>query len=382
MASKRTNGTGSVYRDRSRGTWVGEAIIDGKRRRVVRPTKVLASAAILALLRDDSEGIAVPDGNATVSTVLDLWAARVLANRPLAPSSAENYDWALRVLRSELGGVRLRSLDVARIEKALDRIATGTTGGARGRPVSQRTLKLMRSTLAQALDFAVRRKMIASNPARIAELTPTAARTTPRRALTPAEAETLWSALDGERLGPLFKLMLTTGLRPGEALGVTWSAVDLDAGRLEVLRAVRRENGRPVLVDVLKTDASHRTISLPAPAVDVLRAQRVAVTAARLAAARWTDADLAFPTASGGPWDPSNVRKELTRICTAAGIERITPHELRHSAASLLSDRGVPLELIADLLGHRDVTMLARVYRHRLRPTADAAVAVMAELFG
>ena len=156
MASKRTNGTGSVYRDRSRGTWVGEALIDGKRRRVVRPTKVLASAAILALLRDDAEGIAVANGNATVSTVLDLWAARVLANRPLAPSSAENYEWALRVLRSDLGGVRLRSLDVARIEKALDRIATGTAGGARGRPVSQRTLKLMRSTLAQALDALAR----------------------------------------------------------------------------------------------------------------------------------------------------------------------------------------------------------------------------------
>ena len=70
------------------------------------------------------------------------------------------------------------------------------------------------------------------------------------------------------------------------------------------------------------------------------------------------------------------------RICTDAGIERVRPHELRHSAASILSDQGVPLELIADLLGHVDVTMLARTYRHRLRPSADAAVDVMGRLFG
>ena len=128
--------------------------------------------------------------------VLDLWRSRTLANRDLAPGTVENYDWALRVLSAELGKVRLRTLDIARIEKALDRIATGTTDGARGKPVSARTLKLMRSTLAQALDVGVRHKLIAANPARIAELTPTAPRTQQRRALTPDEAEVLWQALE------------------------------------------------------------------------------------------------------------------------------------------------------------------------------------------
>ena len=104
----------------------------------------------------------------------------------------------------------------------------------------------------------------------------------------------------------------------------------------------------------------------------------------KLAARVWAkvDADLVFPTAQGTPWDLSNARDELTRICAEAGIARITPHELRHSCASILNDRGVPLELIADLLGHVDTTMLARTYRHRLRPSADAAVEVMGALFG
>ena len=178
--------------------------------------------------------------------------------------------------------------------------------------------------------------------------------------------------------------MLVTGLRPGEALGLCWDAVDLDAGRLHVRRAVRRERGRAVLVSEVKTTGSWRTIGLPDPAIDVLRAQRKAVAEVRLAARVWAtvDADLVFPTAQGTPWDLSNARDELTRICAEVGIARITPHELRHSCASILNDRGVPLELIADLLGHVDTTMLARTYRHRLRPSADAAVEVMGALFG
>lgn len=382
--ARRVNGEGTIFRDAARGSWVGELFVDGKRYRRRGKTQTAVAVKLAELKRQGTDGTVAGDGNATVQQVLDLWRKRTLANRELAPGTVENYDWALRVLSGELGRVRLRSLDVARVESALDRIATGTTAGARGKPVSARTLKLMRSTLAQVLDLAVRRKLVASNPARIAELTPTAPRTTPRRALTADEAGVLWHALEGERLGNLFRLMLVTGLRPGEALGLCWDSVDLDAGLVNVRRAVRRERGRARLVDVLKTDGSYRTIGLPAPAVDVLRAQRRAVAELKLASRVWTvvDDELVFPTSQGTPWDLSNARDELTRICADAGVERVRPHELRHSAASILSDRGVPLELIADLLGHVDVTMLARVYRHRLRPSADAAVDVMGELFG
>jgi integrase len=381
---KRTSGTGAVYQDRASGQWIGEAVIDGKRRRVKARTKVDASKRIVALINDAQNGAPAADGNARVAELLDLWRERVLPNRSLSPASLDGYDHALRMLKLEFGRVRLRTLDIDRIEAGLDRLATGTVGSSRGKPLSRRSLKLYRSTLAQVLDLGVRRKLISGNPARMAELTPTAARTRPRRSLTADEAEVLWAALEGQRLGNLFRLMLVTGLRPGEALGLAWDAVDLDAGLLHVRRAVRLERGRAVLVNEVKTSGSWRTIGLPAPAVAVLRAQRRAVAELKLAARVWatSDAELVFPTAQGTPWDLSNVRDELTRACAEAGVPRVTPHELRHSCASILNDRGVALELIADLLGHTDTTMLARTYRHRLRPSADAAVEVMGALFG
>lgn len=382
-ARRRTNGEGSVHRDATSGGWAGQIFIDGRRRKVRARTRAEVVSKLDKLKADAAAGLAV-DGRATVGDMLDAWRERTMANRDLSPSSVSNYEWALRVLRHEFGKVRLRSLDVDRVELGLDRIATGKGASSRGNPISRRSLKLFRSTLAQALDVAVRRRILGFNPARMAELTPSAARTSSRRALSADEATMLWHALEGERLGNVFRLMLTTGLRPGEALGLCWDAIDLDAGLLHVRRAVRRDGGRAELVDEVKTSGSWRTITLPAPAVAVLRDQQRVVAELRRAARVWAlvDHELVFPTAHGTPWDPANARDELTRICAEAEIGRVVPQELRHSCASILNDQGVPLELIADLLGHVDTTMLSRVYRHRLRPSADAAVDVMGRLFG
>lgn len=382
MAGRRVNGSGSVYRDAARGTWMGEVVLDGKRRRVSAPNKVDCSAKLARLIADDERGVGAIGGNTTVGELLELWRTRELPNRDASPGTLENYGWSLRTVAAEFGKVRLRSLDVERVERGIDHIATGVFGD--GRPLSRRTLKGHRSTLAQALDFGMKRKMIASNPARLAVLTPTATKPKPRRSLTPDEARTLWAALEGERIGNYAKLLLTTGMRPGEGLGLCWDAVDLDAGLIVVRRSVRLEGNRARLVDSLKTDGSFRTLRLPAPAIAVLRAQRAAVAEMKLAARVWAtnDAELVFPTVLGTPWNISNLRDELADICARAGLHRVLPNELRHSAASLLVDAGVPVEQVADLLGHEDFTMLATTYRHRLRPAVDAAVATMDKLFG
>ncbi len=87
-----------------------------------------------------------------------------------------------------------------------------------------------------------------------------------------------------------------------------------------------------------------------------------------------------FTTDTGGPLDPSNVRRALTRIAETAGIGHVHPHQLRHAAASLLSDAGVPLEDIADTLGHRSVTITADIYRHPLQSVRTRHVHAMTAL--
>ena len=94
----------------------------------------------------------------------------------MSSSTRGKYLWALGQLDSELGTVRLRRLDVDTIERALDSVATGTVGTSRGKPLARASVARVRDTLALALDFGVRRKMLATNPARLAVVTPTAKR--------------------------------------------------------------------------------------------------------------------------------------------------------------------------------------------------------------
>ena len=83
--------------------------------------------------------------------------------------------------------------------------------------------------------------------------------------------------------------------------------------------------------------------------------------------------DLVFTTVTGGPLEPTHVRKMFSRLTTAAGLGHWHPHELRHSAASISSAAGVPLERIADVLGHDGTRMTALVYRHVICPTIGSA---------
>jgi integrase len=121
---------------------------------------------------------------------------------------------------------------------------------------------------------------------------------------------------------------------------------------------------------------------VPDPVVATLRAHRGRQLAERmLAGGAWTDTGLVFTTELGTPIDPSNLRRAFQRLTNHAGLGRWTPNELRHSAASLLSAAGVPLEVIADVLGHSSTRMLQQHYRHPVKPAIDAHVEAMHRLF-
>ncbi len=178
----------------------------------------------------------------------------------------------------------------------------------------------------------------------------------------------------------MFAIQATVGLRPGEASGLCWDAVDLESGTITIRTAVRNEGNTAVLVDRLKTRRAHRAVVLPVEVVRMLAEHRRRQNVERLASDSWADRRLVFATRAGTPLSASNVRRELDRITFEADLPSVTPNELRHTAASNLSAAGVPIEQIADVLGHTDTAMLMEVYRHAVRPSIDAAASAMDRL--
>jgi integrase len=382
MNKRRGHGEGSVFQ-RADGRWVGVAdlgVVGGRRRR--KYVYGERQADVIAELRNVREqlakGLPAPDDQLTVNHLLDQWYADVLRHQ-VAPSAYENYTLiADKHVRPALGRKRVAKLTPADVDALMSaKLDEG---------LSVSTVRRIRAVLAQALGQAERWGLVARNVASVTR--GPRERRKEGRTLTPPQVQTLLGALETHRLGALYLTMLGLGLRRGEALGLRWVDVDLDRATLIVQRALKYErvDGKATLVlGEVKTAKSRRALNVPAPVVDALRSQRARQAADRLAAgSAWDDAGLGlvFTTALGGPLDPRNIYRDFTTLCERAGLGRWHPHELRHSAASIMLAEGVPIEVVSDVLGHSSIRMTADVYAHLLEPQRKAAADAMAAALG
>ncbi len=356
----RGNGEGTVFYDTDKGRWIARVTIDGVRRKKTAPTEAQAKRLLRDLLRDADEGATPTQGNITVRQLLEDWSTNALPARNLAPRTIEINQWAVTKLIEMIGSKRLRSLSASEVEKAL-----------REAGYSRESYIKIRSILGKALDYAMRRKLVTSNIARHVELPAEAPRTEPGRALTIEQSKVLLAHAETRRLYPVWLIMLTLGLRPGEATGLTWHDIDLDQSVIHIRRSLKLEGGKLNIDEHLKTRRSRRSLAAPPIVIDALHTQR------QRQADEWARRDLrppgaddlVFTTTEATPIDPSNLRRQFARLTEDAGLGTWHPHELRHSAASILSAAGVPLEHIADTLGHDGTRMTALVYRHAITPT-------------
>jgi integrase len=382
---RRANAEGGLWHDEKRRRWVGTATVgyDDKgrqiRRSVTAKTKGEAAARLRELQGAVEAGQELARRDLTVSRFLTTWLTDVLPGS-VAPATEQQYRDIVRLyIKPHVGQKRLRTLqarDVTKMVRSLE---------ADGR--SPNTCRLARSILRRALRWAEHEGWVSRNVAAIAHGVKIGG--SEGRTLTPDQVRVLLAHAHDHRLEAAVTVALALGLRLGEVLGVTWPDVDLDATppRLTVRRALKRLPGRGVALEDTKTRQSRRTVHLPAPVVDSLRAHRRRQLEERLAAGDlWEPLplghDLVFRTPAGTALDPANVRHAVYSLTEQAGLGRWSPHELRHSAASLLLAMGVPLKTVSETLGHSSIRVTADVYGHLLEPAkAEAADAMTKALW-
>jgi integrase len=176
--------------------------------------------------------------------------------------------------------------------------------------------------------------------------------------LTPEQARTFLDAAQEDRLEALYRVALALGLRLGEALGLGWEDVDFDSGTLRVRRSLQRVEGKLTLKEP-KTEKSRRALTMPRTLVAALLAHRDRQAYERAGAGEaWQESGLVFANTVGGPLEPSNVLKRYK----ALPAQRF--HDLRHCATSPLIVQGVPIKVVADILGHTQLATTSDLYGH------------------
>lgn len=285
------------------------------------------------------------------------------------PSTHAAYRGAVeRYLLPILGSVRLQALTPEGIEAAYrqllesGRVRVCATDGARG--LSPRTVRHVHAVLHHALDDAVKRHRLAVSPADYVNLPATGAAEREMVAWTPEQVAAFLEATKDDRLAALWRLLASSGLRRGEALGLTWDDVDLDSGRLAVRRSLSSV-GYAVSVQAPKTRRGRRTVALGGGLVKALRKH-----AARQSeeSGSWPEDVLArrwvFTTPDGEHLHPDRISKAFVAATQAAGLPRIRLHDLRHTFATSALRAGVDIKTLSSALGHASIGVTCDVYAH------------------
>lgn len=311
-------------------------------------------------------------GSLTVDQYLDEWLASKAAE--VSPSTLRIYTSELAHLRPHIGKARLAKLRPADVRRAV-RALPGTTVefGRKGKGkqtavLTTRAANAARTVLSNALADAVHDGLLPVNPASSDRV----------KSLKHDEREiNVWTAQqvtafldtclrDGCVLYAYFYTALTTGLRVGELAALRWS--DLTESTLRVERSAD--------ASWTKTPAGRRTVPLPVDARQVLEQHKAALRI------EGVDSLLVFPTASGGPVTRYYARSALTRWSGKANVPRRTPHELRHTYASMMIAAGVDPATLSRWMGHSSPAFTMRRYVRFFERAKPKEALTLRELVG
>jgi integrase len=169
-------------------------------------------------------------------------------------------------------------------------------------------------------------------------------------------------------------------MRRGEVLGLRWSDLDLDAGRLSIVQTVIAVK-HAVALSTPKTAKGRRSVALDAGTVAALREHhRQQLEQRMLLGPGWRDHGLVFTKVDGEPVDPERFSREFDRRIGRWSLPRIRLHDLRHTWATLALKAGIHPKVVSERLGHASVNITLDVYSHVTPDMQESAAELVASL--
>ena len=332
------------------------------------PTKGAAQSALQQMVK--TLMTEVNPTSLTVGEYLETW---LTGKHALKPKTTSLYrDFITNYLEPNLGHIRLLELRAHHLDHMYANIALGR----RGLPLSPSTIRRIHAVLRSALNTAVKRRFLPYSPADHIEL----AAENPKRPKpwTLEECQSFLRDIADDRLASLYHLILFTGMRRGEAIGLRWKDLDLDRAYLSVEQQITEVHGHSV-VGTPKTKRGTRDIPIDAGTVAMLRRHCEIQNVERTAwGPAWNDADLVFTREDGRPLRPEYATRHFQALARQSGLRAIRLHDLRHTNASLALEAGVAMKVVSDRLGHSQIAVTADLYTHVNDTVGRAAATTIA----
>ena len=232
------------------------------------------------------------------------------------------------------------------------------TNNKKAKPLATKTIRQLYNVLLQIFSFALDNEIITKNP--MDKVKPPRLETKKVDAVTKEEARKLLFFL-GEcdmEFQCMILLMLLLGLRRGELLGIQHDDIDFERKTIRINRSVSALRNGGIVVDIPKTENSFRTIPIPNLVINLLEEYKNTYCNG----CRGTD--YVFHGIAGAeiPKDPDAVTRRVKRFMKKCGLPEYSPHDLRHSAATLLLQSGADIKSVQEIMGHSDASTTLKYY--------------------
>jgi integrase len=352
----------------------GRDPITGKRDRTFKhfEREREAKKAVAAWEADQHQGLAVEPSKLTVGELLQRWLETVRLR--VEPGTYEDYERTVRNhVLPELASLSVQKASVAILQQYVDRKLTAGAG--------HRTMQQALQRPRQAFNMAIDQDIVKINQALKVKLPPKPQREMQTWSDKNEIARFLEEADVHSAYGPVWRFMVATGTRKGEALGVRWQDVDFERQTVRIAQTVSMVHGKTEIVPRTKT-RSIRLVTVDTRTLDALREHQATEDARRdKAGDKWQENDLVFPSAVGTAVNPNNLTREYDKLIKLAGVKRIRIHDQRHTHATYLLQEGVPLAAVSERLGHKKISTTADFYLHGTRKMNEQAMRAIEDLF-
>jgi len=360
--------------ERGKNKWLVRVYLgtgpNGKRRyhnKTIHGNKKEAQAYLNKCLREKDTGTFVEPSKEFLSNFMDTWLETIVKLRVQKRTYLDYKNRTELYIKPNLGELKLSQITPEHIQGLYNKMLENG--------LSPRTVRYTHTILRNALQQAVKWGKLYRNPATLVDL--------PRqkkkemKVLSPKQAAIFMEAAVYSPWKAFFSLLLSSGMRPQEALGLKWSDIDFANKRITVNRALVRTKGGGWELAETKTARSRRTIPLPSTVIEDLKEHKAkqAVEKLRAKPGKYNDQGFVFAASNGEPMSENNlIRRHFKPLLEAASLPDIRLYDLRHTCATLLLAAGENPKIVSERLGHASITLTLDTYSHVL-PDMQAAAA-------
>lgn len=331
-------------------------------------------------------GLSVDYKNITLGSLIHTWLFEV-ARVKLKPSSFERYEGIYRnyIKDSELYGLKLADLKTIQVQRYYNDLYE------KGK--SSSVIENLNKLLKTFLNYAVNEGYILKNPCLGNKIIIPGCkdkRENEIQIFTDEEIDVLKKHLEGHKLKCLILLALGTGLRQGELLALRWDDINFDTYEIDINKSIKNvklisadgTSKRKIIEQSTKTTSSDRIVPIPSKLIDILEEhQALQDSQKKKAGPSYVDKNLIFATETGTPIAVKNLFRSYKSLLIKAKIKHKKFHALRHTYATKLFERGVPLKTVQKLLGHKDISITADTYTHVMPKERVSAADKLNDLF-